>query len=86
MNPLELAIQSVHKLDVFGLAKVRATVAARIDSLTENQVTPGSSRLGRWWQRVTQPHHYAKAREKENRALREQVRRLTREVQRLKGE
>jgi hypothetical protein len=82
MTPLELAIQSVHQLDLLELARVKATTAARIESLTQGPL-PGSW-LKRWWQRLTQPHHYAMARDKENRRLHEDNARLTRQLRRLK--
>lgn len=84
MSPFEVAHQSVHQLDILELAHLRATVAARIDSLTGNQITPGSNRVWRWLQRVTQPHHYARARERENQSLRSQIRKLNRELLELR--
>ena len=61
---------------------MKATVVARIESLTQGEL-PGSP-LKRWWQRLTQPHHYARARDKENQLLLADNHRLTREVRRLK--
>jgi hypothetical protein len=79
VRPLETAIEAVHRLDLPELARIKSIVAARIDGLTADEPLP-ASRLKLWWQRLTQPHRYARARDRENRALRAQLRRLEREV------
>lgn len=83
MTSLEVAIASVHQLDVMDLARVKATCAARIESLTERRLP--ASRLKVLWQFLVQPHRYALARDRENQRLMAQNAALLREVRRLEA-